>query len=128
MTEHTIHTPSLEYLPAGGAQFGAPAPDTVTEENLGTVSAWFIAPEASSDPAGLLARAVTGDDTCVAAAVMVGSGRGAIHVSTAAQVLGRDDSRPVEIDRETMALIGRCALRAAADDDLWKSEEKGEEK
>lgn len=33
-----------------------------------------------------------------------------------------------EIDRETMALIGRCALRAAADDDLWKSEEKGEEK
>ena len=119
MSDRLIHTPSPEYVPAAGSEFGAPDPETVEREGR-TVTAWFIS-EPPRHPVQALIDAICQTGTDAALGIVAGPG-GEVAVSVAAyrDVLLENPPEPVRVNRETLALFGRCALRAAADPTLWE--------
>ena len=118
MTDRLIHAPGPEFVPAPGAEFGAPDPETI-EQDGHTLTAWFIS-DAPRHPVQALLDAIRQTGTNAALGIIAGPG-GEVAVSIAAyrDVLLESTPDPVKINREALALFGRCALRAAADPTLW---------
>lgn len=119
MSDRLIHAPGPEYVPAPGSEFGAPDPEIIDNEGR-TLTAWFISAP-PRDPVQALLDAIRQTGTDTALGIIAGPG-GEVAVSIAAyrDVLLENPPEPVKVNRETLALFGRCALRAAADPTLWE--------
>ena len=119
MSDRLIHAPGPEYVPAAGSEFGAPEPEIIEREGR-TVTAWFIS-DPPRHPVQALIDAIrqTGNDAALG--IVAGpSGEVAVSIAAYRDVLLETTPEPVRVNRETLALFGRCALRAAADPTLWE--------
>ena len=120
--QFTHFTPSVEYLPRPGDTFGAPAPVPVDGPDGQVAQTWAIAPAIDDDSVGSLVRSILTQDVVVALAV-ADDGRAGVSIAPFAHVLAEGEPpEMMNVSRETLALIGRVFLRAAAADELWKED------
>lgn len=119
MSDRLIHAPGPEYVPAPGSEFGAPDPETIENEGR-TVTAWFIS-DPPRHPVQALIDAIRQTGTDAAMGIVAGpDGEVAVSIATYRDVLMENYPEPVKVNREALALFGRCCLRAAADPTLWE--------
>ena len=115
-------TPSVEYLPRPGDTFGAPAPIPVDGPDGQVAQTWAVVPSIDDDSVGSLVRSILTEDVVVALAV-ADDGRAGVGISPLAHMFTEDEPpEMMRVSRETLALVGRVFLRAAASDELWKED------
>ena len=120
--KYTTFTPTVEYLPRPGDTFGAPAPVPVDGPDGQVAQTWGIAPAIDDDSIGTLLRSILTEDVVVALAV-ADNGRAGVSIAPFAQVFTEEEPpEMMRVSRETLALVGRVFLRAAASDELWKED------
>ena len=118
--QFTHFNPTVEYLPRPGDTFGAPAPVPVDGPDGQVAQTWAIAPAIDDDSVGSLVRSILTEDVVVALAV-ADDGRAGVGISPVSQMLTEEEPpEMMRVSRETLALVGRVFLRAAASDELWK--------
>lgn len=115
-------TPTVEYLPRPGDTFGAPAPVPVDGPDGQVAQTWAVVPAIDDDTVGSLLRSILTEDVVVALAVANG-GRAGVGISPVSQMFTEEEPPELmRVSRETLALVGRVFLRAAASDELWKED------
>ena len=114
-------TPTVEYLPRSGDTFGAPAPVPVEGPDGRVAQSWAVVPAIDDDTVGSLVQSILAEDVVVALAVA--GGIAGVGISPVSQMLtGEEPPEMMRVSRETLALVGRLFLRAAASDELWKED------